>query len=244
MPQLITKYNSGPLGISEAADALLDPKSAFRYYLDFIQETEDDDYISTVVGAAGSTAAVVAGHGGQVQIVTHNGGAGDGAIMGSPNDFIVLDGGRIVYAEARISNDDVTNPWYFGLTADAPATTEWSTATITPSTVAILIGWDAGTDSLTGAVAGKSLQLSVRGTGTTEALVPLDFTIAANTFYRVGFVVQGWTVQAYVNGKKCGAPVRMNSTSTTPVGVQLSMVTPAASARNMLVDYIDVVATR
>jgi len=243
MPQLITKYNSGPLGISEAADALLDPKSAYRYFLDFISDKEDDEYISTDI-AGSSTAAIVAGHGGIAQIVTGSAAAGNGAIIGSQDDFIILDGGRMVYAEARISNDNLTNAWYFGLTADAPSTTEWSTAAISPSTVAILIGRDAGTDSLTGAVAGKCLQLSIRGTGTTEQVVPLDFTLAVDTYYRVGFLVQGWTVQAFVNGKKCGNPVKMNSTSITPMGVQCSMVTPAASARNMLVDYIDVVGTR
>ena len=242
MPQLITKYNSGPLGISETADALLDPKSAYRYFLDFISDKEDDEYISTDLGGA-STAAIVAGHGGIAQIVT---GAtdGQGAIIGSQADFITLDGGRIVYVEARISNDKLTNAWYFGLTADAPSTSEWSTATITPSAASILIGFDAGTDSLPGATAGQSLQLSVRGSATQESVVPLGFNIAANTYYRVGFLVQGWTVQAYVNGKKYGNTVKMNTNSTTPMGVQLSMVTADSAASNMLVDYIDVVGTR
>jgi hypothetical protein len=245
MPQLITKYNSGPLGVSEAADALLDPKSAFRYFLDFMNDVEDGQYTSTVVAASSGTAAPVASaHGGTVLLDTVGTTDGMGVVISSPGDFIVLDGSRTVYAEARLSYSNILASWYFGLTANSPAGSEWGTSSITPGSAVALIGFDAGTDSLTGATAGKSLQLSTYGSSHVESLVPLDFTLAAGTFYRVGILVQGWTVQAYVNGKKYGAPNRLNSNTTTTMGVQLSVVTRGTSARTMTCDYIDVVCTR
>jgi hypothetical protein len=240
---MITKYNSGPLGISEAADALLDPKSAFRYFLDFISDVEDGQYVSTAI-AGSATAAIQSAHGGTVLLSTVGTTAGDGAIVGSPNDLIVLDGGRFVYAEARIQFSSTSASWYFGLTADAPATTEWSTAAIAPGGAAVLVGLDAGTDSLTGAVAGKSLQLSTYGSSHVETLIPLDFTLAADTYYRVGFVIQGWTVQVFVNGKKYGPATKINSNVTTAMGVQVSCVTRGTTARTLTCDYIDVVCTR
>jgi hypothetical protein len=130
------------------------------------------------------------------------------------------------------------------LTANSPAGSEFGTSSITPGSAVALIGFDAGTDSLTGATAGKSLQLSLYGSSHVETLVPLDFTLAAGTFYRVGILVQGWTVQAYVNGKKYGPATKMNSNTTTPMGVQLGLVTRGTSARTITCDYIDVVCTR
>lgn len=243
MPQLITKYNSGPLGVSEAADALLDPKSAFRYFVDFISDVEDGEYISTDLGGS-ATAVVQSAHGGTVLLSTVGTTNGNGVIVSSPNDLIVLDGGRTVYAEARIQVANVAACWYFGLTADAPSTSEWSTADISPGVAAVLVGFDGGTDSITGATAGKSLQLSTYGTSAVETLIPLDFTIAAATYYRVGFLIQGWTVQVYVNGKKYGPATKINSNVTSAMGVQLSCVTSAATARTLTCDYIDVVCTR
>lgn len=243
MPQLITKYNSGPLGISEAADALLDPKSAFRFFIDFINDKEDDEYTSTDV-AGTSTFALEDAHGGQFSITTGSAADGNGGIVASNKDFVVLDGGRFVYFEARVQVDSLSSSWVVGLSADAPATTEWSTSTISPGVAAILVGRDAGTDSITGAVANKSLQLSTYGTSHVETLIPLDFTLATGTFYRIGFLVQGWTVQVYVNGKKYGPATKINSNVTTAMGVYCGIVTTSAAARKMTFDYIDCVATR
>lgn len=243
MPQLITKYNSGPLGVSEAADALLDPKSAFRYFVDFISDKEDDEYVSTDV-AGSSTATIQSAHGGTVLIDTNGSTNGNGGIVGSPNDFIVLDGGRLVYAEARIKVSNVAACWYFGLTADAPSTTEWSTSEIAPGGAAVLVGFDSQTDDATGYVAGKTLQLTTYGSSLVDTLIPLDFTFTADTFYRIGFVIQGWTVQVYINGKKYGPATKINSNVTTAMGMQLSCVTQGTAARTLTCDYIDVVCTR
>lgn len=243
MPQLITKYSSGPLGISEAADATLDPKSAFRYFTDFINDTASDEFTFTAI-AGSSTNTLQSAHGGTTVLNTIGSTAGDGGIIASPRDLIVLDGGRFVYAEARIQVSDVLASWVFGLSADAPATTEWNTAAIEPSVAAVLVGIDAGTDSLTGANAGKSMQLSTYGTSHVETLIPLDFTFTAATYYRVGFVIQGWTVQVYINGKKYGPATKINSNVTTAMGVYLSCVTRGTAARTLTCDYIDVVCTR
>lgn len=243
MPQLITKYNSGPLGISEAGDAILDPKSAFRYYLDFISDVEDSQYVSTSI-AGSATAAIQSAHGGTVLMDTVGSTDGNGGIVASPNDFIVLDGGRFVYAEARLQVSNILASWCFGLSADAPATTEWSTSAISPSGAAVLVGIDAGTNSLTGASADKCLQLSTYGTSHVETLIPLDFTFTAATYYRIGFVIQGWTVQVYVNGKKYGPATKINSNVTTAMGMYLSCVTRGTAARTLTCDYVDVVCTR
>lgn len=244
MGQILTKYLSGPLGVSEAADALLDPRSAFRFFLDFINDKEDDEYVSTDI-AGSSTAVVTAGQGGLVVINTVGTSAGNGGTVSSPDDFIVLDGGRTVYIEARLKISATAACWYFGLTADSPAGSEWSTASITPSAAAVLIGLDAGTDSLTGAgSAGRQLQLSLYGTSHVETLLPLTVTLAADTFYRVGLVVKGWKVQAYLDGKKIGPETSLNSNVTTTMGVQLSCVTAGTTARTLTCDYLDCVATR
>jgi hypothetical protein len=246
MPQIITKYNSGPLGISEAADATLDPKSAFRYFVDFISDKEDDEFVTTS-SANAATFALTNDHGGAFTIATAATANGDHGIVASPADFIVLDGGRFVYFEARVQVDSLSSSWVVGLSADAPATSEWSTSAIAPGSAAILVGRDAGTDSITGAVANKSLQLSTWADGTAghvETLIPLDITLAVNTYYRIGFVVQGWTVQVYVNGKKYGNPVKMSSAVTTAMGVYCGIATTSAAARTMKLDYIDAVCTR
>lgn len=244
MPQIITKYNSGPLGVSEAADALLDPKSAFRYFVDFITDKEDDEYLSSNV-ADTSTFANENAHGGAFSITTGSTADGSGGTVSSLSDFIVLDGGRFVYFEARVQVNSLSSSWVVGLSADAGGTaSEWSTSAIAPGGAAILVGRDAGTDSITGAVANKSLQLSTYGTSHVETLIPLDFTLAVDTYYRIGFVVQGWTVQVYVNGKKYGPVTKMNSNVTTAMGVYCGIVTTSAAARKMTFDYIDVVCTR
>ena len=49
MPQILTKYASGALANSEAADATLDPKSAFRYFVDFIMEVKTPDGVKTML---------------------------------------------------------------------------------------------------------------------------------------------------------------------------------------------------
>lgn len=244
MPQLITKYNSGPLGISEAGDAILDPKSAFRFYLDFINDKEDDEFLSNDV-AGTSTFAQEDAHGGAFSITTGSAADGNAGTVTSLKDFIVLDGGRFVYFEARVQVNSLSSSWMVGLSADAGGTTtEWSTSAISPGGAAIFVGRDAGTDSLTGAVASKSLQLSTYGTSHVETLIPLDFTLAVDTYYRIGFVVQGWTVQVYVNGKKYGPATKINSNVTTAMGVYCGIATTSAAARKMTLDYVDVVCTR
>lgn len=243
MPQLITKYNSGPLGVAESADALLDPKSAFRYFVDFISEKEDDEYLSSDI-AGTSTFANEDAHGGAFSITTGSTSA-NGGVISSLKDFIVLDGGRFVYFEARVQVNSLSSSWVVGLSADAGGTSsEWNSAAIEPGGAAILVGRDAGTDSLTGAVANKSLQLSTYGSSFVETLIPLDFTLAVDTYYRIGFVIQGWTVQVYVNGKKYGPATKINSNVTTTMGVYCGIVTTSAAARKMTFDYVDVVCTR
>lgn len=243
MGQILTKYLSGPTGISEAGDAALDPRSAFRYFIDFIGDKEDDEFTTSDI-AGSSTFANGGAHGGTFSITTGSAADGNGGVVGSNVDFITLDGGRAVYFEARVKVDSLSSSWVVGLSADAPATTEWSTSSIAPSVAAILVGRDAGTDSLTNAVASKSLQLSMFGASHAETLIPLDFTLAVDTYYRIGFVVRGWKVQVYVNGKKYGAETSMNSNVTTAMGVYCGIVTTSAAARAMTIDYVDCVATR
>lgn len=243
MPQILTKYASGALANSEAADAVLDPKSAFRYFVDFIVDKEDDEFATNDI-AGTSTYTNNAIHGGEFQIATGLAADGNGGVVCSPQDFVVLDGGRFVYFEARVQVDNLASSWVVGLSADAPSTTEWSTSAIAPSVAAVLVGRDAGTDSLTGAVANKTLQLSLFGTSHTETVIPLDFTLAVNTYYRIGFVIQGWTVQVFVNGKRYGPATKINSNVTTPMGVYCGIVTTTTATRNMKLDYIDCVATR
>ena len=59
-------------------------------------------------------------------------------------------------------------------------------------------------------------------------------------------MIQGWSVQVYVNGKRYGPVTRINSNVTTAMGMQLSCVveTGASTARTLTCDYIDVVVTR
>lgn len=244
MPQLITKYNSGPLGVSEAADALLDPKSAYRYFLDFIVDKEDDEFLSNVI-AGSPTFTQEDEHGGSFSIATGATADGNGGTVTSAKDCVVLDGGRRVYFEARVKIDNFSSSWVLGLSADAGGTnSEWSTSAVAQGAVGILVGRDAGTDSLTGAVANKSLSLWTYGTSMVETLIPLDFTIAVNTYYRIGFMVQGWTVQVYVNGKKYGPETKINSNATTAMGPYCGIVTTSAATRKMTIDYIDLVGTR
>jgi hypothetical protein len=244
MPQLITKYNSGALGVSETGDAILDPRSAFRYFLDFIIDKEDDEFLSNDV-AGSSVFAKEDAHGGTFSITTGSAADGNGGTVTTPKDCIVLDGGRRVYFEARVKIDSLLSSFVVGLSADAGGTgNEWSTSTIAPGGAAILVGRDAGTDSLDGASANKSLQLSTYGSSHVETLIPLDFTLETDTYYRIGFLVQGWTVQVFVNGKKCGPATKMNSNVTTAMGVYCGIVTTSTAARKMTIDYIDTVCTR
>lgn len=244
MPQIITKPLSGALANSEAADAVLDPKSAFRYFLDFIADKEDDEFLSNDV-AGSSTFAQEDAHGGAFSITTGSAADGNGGTVTSLKDHIVLDGGRFVYFEARVQVNSLSSSWVVGLSADAGGTgSEWSTSAIAPGAAAVLVGRDAGTDSITGAVANKSLQLSTYGTSHVETLIPLDITLAVDTYYRIGFVIQGWTVQVYVNGKKYGPATKINSNVTTAMGVYCGIVTTSGAARKMTLDYIDCVCTR
>lgn len=246
MAQVIVRPGQGALAYSETADALFDPKGTMRFFVDFITDIEDQSFL-TATGGSSPTYAYVADNGGAFYIQAAATVGSWGAIA-SQGDFVVLDGSRSVYFESRVKFDSLgNNGFVVGLSADAPATTEFtaSTATIDQDVVSITVGRDPGTESLTGGVANKCLQLSMFGATTmTETLIPLDFTLAVDTYYRIGFSVIGWTVQVYVNGKKYGPATKMNSNATTAMGVYCATATLVATTKKMTIDYISLTATR
>ena len=244
MAQVIVRPGQGALAYSETADALFDPKGTMRFFVDFITDVEDQSF-TTAAGVGTPVYAYVAENGGAFSITT-GATAGNYGVVASQGDFVVLDGSRSVYFEARVKVDSLGNNGFIvGLSADAPSTTEFtaSSSTIAQDVVSITVGRDTGTDSL--GVASKCLQLSMFGVTTmVETVIPLDFTLAVNTYYRIGFSVIGWTVQVYVNGKKYGAATKMNSNATTAMGVYCAIATDTTAAKAMTIDYISLTATR
>lgn len=263
MGQILTKPGQGALGWAEVADAIFDPANAIRSYIDFTEgaagltlsatsgtATVGAHYTGTSVHNSAALGNITAGtaHGGTV-ILSHNSTttANDTTIMGSSTRFITLAAGRRAYFEARVTNTAVTSSFAVGITS-SPTATNFSSGSIAGPADSILIGRDAVTDTLTGAVANRTLQLCVRGsTGSmTETLLVLPTALSSSAFYRIGFFVDGTNVQAYVNGIKYGPIVRYDTSSGTPaaMGWTAQTLAPSTTAQPLTVDYIATAATR
>jgi hypothetical protein len=111
-----------------------------------------------------------------------------------------------------------------------------------------MIGRDAGTDSLTGAVANRTFQLCVRGSNgsMTETILVVPATISTSAFYTFGFLIGGTEVQAYINGIKVGAVARYDNSSGTPgaMGWMAAANAPATTQASLAIDYVVVSGTR
>lgn len=251
MGQILTKYNQGALGWAEIADAQFDPQNSFVYCHDFIQPDGSDSLFATnQVGTGTSTFTLNNAHGGTLTFATAaTSTANDQAIIGSPGDFIELRADRRVYLEARISGECInlaTANFSIGLTAAAPATTVFSAAAISVPANSVLIGRDQGTDSLTGnAGAGKNLQLSHRGASAAmvETVLPLTTVLNTTSFYRIGMFIQGHNVQCYLDGKKIGGEIRMETTNAA-MGFYAVAQTTNTTGRGLTIDYFQIISTR
>ena len=257
MPQLITKYNTAPRVFGLEADALLDPKSAFRYFVDFVKDVEDDEYItSTGTGASAATFSYDSLSGGAMRITTASGTGSTGSwgAFYSKNDFIVLDNGRRVFFDTEFTFNSLNQTSFcVGLTTGSPSTSMFDASGLVTGggsgDRSILIGRDSGTVSLPGANSSnvKNLQLWIKDTSgaATEIVLPVSETIvAASLPYTFSLAIQGWTVQAYFNGKPIGSPVKIATQFTDAMGVVCSGANEAEVSKNYLCDYIEVTGTR
>lgn len=263
MGQILTKPGQGGLAWAEVADAMFDPANALRSFIDFTEGAASVTLSGTsgtvVAGAHYSglsthasttlgTATVGTAHGGTL-ILTHNASttANDNVAIGSNSRFIVQAQGRRIYFEARVTNTAVTSDFAVGLTS-APLAASIVSGAIAAPADSILIGRDAGTDSLTGAAANRTLQLCVRGSNgsMTETVLVLPAALSASTVYRIGFFVDGRNIQAYINGIKTGPVVQYDNTSGTPAAMGWHATTNARSttASPLTIDYIATAATR
>ena len=262
MGQILTKYKQGALGWAEFGDAIFDPASAIRTYQDFIEVNAISLTTTATAVAVGpvsamstfttttGTYAVNSAHGGAVTIATHTTAvANDNVVAASINDFWTLSpGNRRAYFETKISGTAVSLGFAVGLTAGSPATSCFTAAAIATAVDSIMVGRDAGTDSLTGAVASKTFQLCVRGsTGSmTETVIPLTATISTSAVYTIGFYVDGTNVQVFVNGVKAGPVVQYNASSGTPgpMGWMIGCHAPATAQSSLTCDYVAFAGTR
>ena len=252
MPQLITKYNTATRVYGQEADALLDPKSAYRYFVDFIKEKEDADY-TTSTGASGATFAAESLHGGSLSITTTN-TAGSWGSINSKQDFIALDNGRRVFFDTRFTFNSLSlTSFCVGLTTGTPANTMFDgNGAVTgggSGDRSILIGRDSGTTSLPGANSNtlKNLQLWIKDTSgaATEIVLPISETlVAANLPYTFTLAIQGWTVQPYFNGKRLGNPIKIGTQFTETLGAITACATETTVSKFYRCDYIEVVGTR
>lgn len=264
MGQILTKPGQGGLAWAEVADAIFDPANALRSFIDFTEGAGSVTLSGTsgtvVAGAHYSglsthnttnlgTATIGTAHGGTL-VLTHNGTtvtANDNVAIGSNSRFIAQAQGRRMYFEARVTNTAVTSDFAVGLTS-APLAASIVSGAIAAAADSILIGRDAGTDSLTGAVANRTLQLCVRGSAgsMTETVLVLPAALSASTVYRIGFFVDGRNIQAYINGIKTGPVVQYDNTSGTPAAMGWHATTNAraATASPLTIDYIATAATR
>lgn len=262
MGQILTKYKQGALGWAEFGDAIFDPAGAIRTYQDFIEVTAIA-LASTATAVQGGpvtamatfttttgTYAVNSAHGGTVTIATAaTSVANDNVIATSTNDFwTVSPGGRRGYFETKVSGLGMSLGFAVGLTAGGPATSCFSSSAISTAVDSIMIGRDAGTDSLTGAVASKTFQLCIRGsTGAmTETVIPLTATISTSTVYTLGLYIDGTNVQVFVNGVKAGPVVQYNASSGTPgpMSWMIGCNAPSTAPSNLTCDYIAFAGTR
>lgn len=262
MGQILTKYKQGALGWAEFADAIFDPASAIRVYNDFIDTGAITASGTTATAVQGSGISVVSthttnagsftvnsGHGGSITI-THasTSVAGDNMAVTSAQDFWTMANGRKGYFECKVSGSALANGFCVGLTASGPAGTVWSSSAIAAGADSILIGRDAGTDSLTGGVSNRTFQLSVRGsTGAmTETAMVLPSTISATNVYTIGIFIDGTSIQGYVNGVKVGAVARYDNSSGTPGPMcwYLSTNSPSTSPIPLTCDYVAFSGTR
>jgi hypothetical protein len=263
MAQILTKPGQGALGWAEFADAIFDPANAIRSYLDFVEgatsltlsatsgtATVGAHYTGTSVHASAAlgTATVGTVHGGTL-VLTHNATstANDVTLIGSNSRFLLLSAGRRMYFETRVTNTAVANQFVVGLTS-TPSANVFSSAAIAVPVDSIMIGRDSGTDSLTGAVANRTLQLCVRGsTGSmTETALVLPAALSASTNYRIGLFVDGRNIQAYVNGVKVGPVVQYDNSSgtVTAMGWQVATLAASTTPQPLTVDYIATAGTR
>jgi hypothetical protein len=261
MPQLLAKYNTGALAWAEIADAILDPSDSFYVAQDFIDAgavtvtsnaavagplyTVSSVNASTNVGAFALNSA----HGGTGTITTNaTTTANDNIAVASNADFLTVAAGRRGYFEARVSGVSVSTGFAVGLTSATPGTSVFSSSAIAVPADSVMIGRDAGTDSLTGAVANRTFQLCVRGSNgsMTETILVVPATISTSAFYNFGFLIGGTEVQAYINGIKVGAVARYDNSSGTPgaMGWMAAANAPATTQASLAVDYVVVSGTR
>ena len=263
MGQILTKYKQGALGWAEFGDAIFDPANAIRTYQDFI-EVNAITLATTATAVVGGpvsamatfttntgTYAVNSAHGGSVTIATHTTAvANDNVVAASINDFwTVSPGSRDAYFETKISGTAVSLGFAVGLTAGSPATSCFTAAAIATAVDSIMVGRDAGTDTIvSGLTASKQFQLCVRGsTGAmTETVIPLKDTISTSAVYTIGFYVDGTNVQVFVNGVKAGPVVQYNASSGTPgpMGWMIGCHAPATAQSSLTCDYVAFAGTR
>lgn len=259
MGQILTKYNSGALGLAEAADALFDPRSAATTTEDFlcrgIATNPFYQFKSLHTTTATTALQSTTDHCGALKITTASTSvANDSGVVCMNGSVFTVSGSRNHYFEARVLGTALNSAdgnFVVGLSSQAivtTATTLFATSgIITPTINNILIGRDQGTDTLTGAVANRTLQLCVRGSAgaMTETVLLLPATISTTAYYTIGFIVSGTTVQAYINGKKTGVAVSVDSSTTLlPMGWLCSCATTSTAATSMTIDYVSVTATR
>jgi hypothetical protein len=188
-------------------------------------------------------------HGGTVSLATASTSvANDNMAMTSIADFWTVAAGRRGYFECRVTGTAMANGFCVGLTSSGPAGTAWSSSAITAAADSILIGRDAGTDTVTGGVANRTLQLSVRGsTGSmVETAMVLPAAISSTTTYTLGIFIDGTQVQGYVNGVKTGAVTKYDNSSGTPGPMcwYLSSNAPSTSSIVLTCDYVAFAGTR
>lgn len=263
MGQILTKYKQGALGWAEFADAIFDPANAIRVYNDFIETGAITASTTSGTAVQGSGVSIVSTHAatnlGNITINSAHGGtvsltqnatttANDNMAMTSINDFWTVAPGRRGYFECRVSGTAMVNGFCVGLTSSGPAGSVWNTSAIAAAADSILIGRDAGTDTVTGGVVSRTLQLSVRGSNGSmvETAMVLPAAISATTTYTLGIFIDGTQVQGYVNGVKTGAVTKYDNSSGTPGPMcwYLSTNAPSTSPFVLTCDYVAFAGTR
>jgi len=189
MAQGITTYNAGAVKDSARLSALLNPRDAVTKFDDFFSKVTATNLMWTVTAGTVTTAAVESG------VMTIATSTADAHVY-SINPVVKATAGRTITFECycKVSSIGTTGSAFVGL-SDTSGTLPVVAAT----------GVFNGTQKGIGFVFTTSTVKGITGDGATIPTAITGATTVADTYVRIGFVVQGTTsCKFYVNGVYVG----------------------------------------
>jgi hypothetical protein len=236
--QILTKYKGGSLANAPVADAILDPKSAVHRFDDFFSEaaSADTNFFNITIGTSTTVTHSTTVSTGVWNLLSTS--SAD-VQVNSWTPTVTLAVGRKVYFEALVAVSTIASSGaaFIGFGDRAGSST-------TAATCIDTAGAMDGTNNGIGFTIAAAAIRGVCGKGASVATPVSVGTAVAETYYRLGMVIDGLDkVTYYLDGTEIGSVTDTAVVPTQALFLDIA-IKAAAAAKTLRVDHITLAYTR